>query len=43
MFKPSDVVFRLRVTPGEARFAKTVLIGMAVITVSILLILAILP
>jgi hypothetical protein len=43
MFKLPDVVFRIRTTPGEVRFAKAVLIGMAIITASILLALAILP
>jgi hypothetical protein len=43
MFRLSDVVLRIRTTPGEVRFAKAVLIGMVVITVGIFLALAILP
>ena len=43
MFKPSDVVFRIKTTPGEMRFAKRMLVGMTLITVCILFVLAILP
>jgi hypothetical protein len=43
MFKLSDVVLRIRTTPGEVRFAKAVLFGMTLVTVGIFLALVILP